>query len=66
MKGVPPAAVVFTSERHKREASQWVTFGLLPLYFCEYKKAQIIAPCLITHPSYSHKISPAKNGNLFS
>ena len=31
-----------------------------------YRKAQIITPCLITHPSYSHKISPAGFGHLLS
>ena len=29
-----------------------------------YRKAQIIAPCLITHLSYSLKISPAGHGHL--
>ena len=32
----------------------------------EYRKAQIITPCLFTQPSYSHKISPAQNRHLFS
>ena len=32
----------------------------------QYRKAQIITPCLITQPSYSHKIRPAQNGHFAS
>ena len=35
-------------------------------YYEMYRKAQIIAPCLITQPSYSHKINPAQKGHLLS